>query len=83
MSDIIYPVFRGTDGDGEPTGSVLGADNNEICESLVTADDIGYARRIAAALNATRHLTVEQLEAVAPDVMEVAVRFMVENSEEE
>lgn len=80
MSEISYPVV----GDAPPCRtSVWSSDGAEVCNCRTegtAVDGEARARRIAAALNATRNLTVEQLEAVPPDVMEVAVRYMVDNS---
>lgn len=63
MSEISYPVV----GDAPPCRtSVWSSDGAEVCNCRTegtAVDGEARARRIAAALNATRHLTVEQLEA--------------------
>lgn len=63
MSEISYPVV----GDAPPCRtSVWSSDGAEVCNCRTegtAVDGEARARRIAAALNATRHLTVDQLEA--------------------
>lgn len=67
MSEILYPVV----GDAPPCRtSVWSSDGEEICNCRTegtAADCEARALRIAAALNATRHLTVEQIECLCPE----------------